>query len=239
MGRGGGQRPFGSFPKKHPFWRIQSPLRSLWVIYSWSYSALGSLPQKKFNDCSRNYLIIYRNSPFSISCQTGWAKHQTRAALRCCMSWNTLLTLILPPSPWWSVASWCLPCPNITAHCISKWSRCSKLQEFFLKNLSWLILSVSRSAHPGCRDSVIQYRVRLIQVFEIMGHQFHNFICEILPCSFKVRVFWIVSVLWKCCSWRVGRCSKFWETTVHCTAHHKSTSCSSLLFRILIFVMIL
>ena len=26
-GGGGGQRPFGSFPKKHPVWRIQSPLR--------------------------------------------------------------------------------------------------------------------------------------------------------------------------------------------------------------------
>ena len=31
---GGGQRPFGSFPKKHPFWGIQSPLtrRTTWVI---------------------------------------------------------------------------------------------------------------------------------------------------------------------------------------------------------------
>ena len=76
-------------------------------------------------------------------------------------------------------------------------------KDFFLQKL------VSRSVHPGRRDTVIQYRGRLIQVFEIVGHQLHNFICEILPCSFKVRVFWIVSVLGKCCSWRVGRCSKF------------------------------
>ena len=29
---GGDQRPFGSFPKKHPFWRIQSPLITITII---------------------------------------------------------------------------------------------------------------------------------------------------------------------------------------------------------------
>ena len=37
---GGGSRPFGSFPKKHPFWGFQSPLNLLLLLFR---SNLGML----------------------------------------------------------------------------------------------------------------------------------------------------------------------------------------------------
>ena len=36
MGRGGGQRPFGLFPKKHPNWGIHTPLSVEYLIQFFS-----------------------------------------------------------------------------------------------------------------------------------------------------------------------------------------------------------
>ena len=63
-GGGGGQRPFGSFPKKHPFWGIQSPLR-------WSRRiAISYMLGFRIYWLLYTHLITLKNNYFGKWCKT-------------------------------------------------------------------------------------------------------------------------------------------------------------------------
>ena len=90
MGRGGGQRLFGSFPKKHPVWEIQSPHREVklslvteiffsiirWQSW-WEESKMSSVLVKCFPKSRFLYLEVKQLSnqykcPEMASVRMGW-----------------------------------------------------------------------------------------------------------------------------------------------------------------------